>query len=143
MQKKACTTCKRAANKKAKTHGKPYRNTYRSTKSVKTFTTSKRAPNKQAKTHGNHNGAPTVQPKAQKHAQPSKVRPISMHKCMEMLMERLPTNQIHKNIHNRQTSGQLTSKRKGNHKGAPSEQPKVHKHAQPAKVHPISKEGKR
>ena len=68
--------------------------------------TGKRAANKQAKTHGNHKGVPTEQPKAQKHAQPANVRPISKQNGREMLKKCLPSNQKHKNMHNRQTCGQ-------------------------------------
>ena len=68
--------------------------------------TGKRAANKQAKWQGNAKEVPTEQPKAQKHAQPANVRPISKQKRTETIKEYLPSNQKRKNMHNRQTCGQ-------------------------------------
>ena len=65
--------------------------------------------------HGNHKGAPTKQPKAQKHAQPANMCQRSKQKGGEMLKVRLPSNQMRKNRSNQQMCGKQGSKTVGQH----------------------------
>ena len=64
------------------------------------------AANKQAKRQGNEKGAPTVQPKARKYAQPANLRPMNTQKGRETKKGRLPSNLKRKNMHNQQMCGQ-------------------------------------
>ena len=96
----------------------PYRSAYRATKSAKTCTTSKSAANKQTKRQGNVKGPPTEQPKAQKHAQPANVRPISKQKHTEPYRSAYRTTKSAKTCTTSKRAANKRAKRQGNAKGA-------------------------
>ena len=71
-------------------------------------------------------GVRTEQPKVQKHAQPANLWPKSKQNGRETLMERLSSNQMCKKAcTTSKRAANKKAKRKENHAGAPTEQPKV------------------